>query len=220
MCKKLSISFLIFAFMFFIGCGQSEEEKVQSEAEKIKENMSEMEKEAQNWQKSFEQMGEALSEGKKVETVDFRELRNLLPESLSGMKRTNATGEKTTSFGLSISHARGDYSDEEGTKSIDIDITDMGNMAGFAGMAMYAWAFGEFDRETDSGYEKTTTFKGSRAFEKFDTVNNSGTLSVIVGKRFIVQIEGYNVSMAEIKDAAGSVDISRLDSWKDYGIEK
>ena len=43
-------------------------------------------------------MGAAVSGtangGKKVETVDYHKLKDLLPESLPGMRRTEATGEK------------------------------------------------------------------------------------------------------------------------------
>lgn len=164
-------------------------------------------------------MGKAMgtTNGKKVETVEFRELKALLPESLPGMTRTGATGEKTAAMGMQISTAEGRYTSGGGS-SMSIKITDIGSLSGLAGMATYAWSATEFDRETGDGYEKTTTFNGHKAQEKYNKSGRSGEMSVLVGGRFVVEADGNSVEMDAIKAALGKVDLRKLDGMKNAGV--
>lgn len=163
-------------------------------------------------------LGTATANAKKVETVDFRELKAMLPESLRGLKRTSASGEKSGAMGLSMSSAEGHYSSDDG-KSVNLTIADIGSLTGLAGMAAYAWATTEVDRESDNGYEKTTTFKGYRAIEKYDRKSRSGEMSVLVGGRFVVGAEGDAVDMDALKSALGSVDLRKLNGMKGRGVK-
>ncbi|HEY8165988.1 MAG TPA: hypothetical protein VIF83_10595 [Gemmatimonadaceae bacterium] len=154
--------------------------------------------------------------GKKVEVVEFRVLKDMLPESLSGMNRTDATGEKNAAMGMAVSTANGSYQNDQGG-SIQLKITDIGSMTGLVGMAAYAWAASEIDRETSTGYEKTTKFNGYKAHEKYDNSSKYGELSVLVGDRFVVESQGNSVDMNAIKDALGKVDLGKLDRMKNVG---
>ncbi len=160
----------------------------------------------------------AANSGKKVETVDFKELKALLPESLPGMKRTNATGEKTAAMGMQISNAEGSYSADNGG-SMTVKITDIGSMTGLAGMAVYAWATVAVDRESDTGYEKTSTIGGYKSHEKYDNSSKSGEVSVLVGDRFVVEVNGNNVAMDAIKGTIGKVDLGKLNGMKREGVQ-
>jgi hypothetical protein len=162
-------------------------------------------------------VGGAANAGKKVETVDYKELKALLPESLPGMKRTDATGEKSSAMGMQVSNAEGRYSADNGG-SMRVKITDIGSMTGLAGMAMYAWATVSVDRESDTGYEKTSTISGYKSHEKYDKSNKSGELSVLVGDRFVVEVDGSDVDMDAIKNALGKVDLGKLNSMKGQGV--
>ena len=163
-------------------------------------------------------MSGAANAGKKVETVDYQELKAMLPESLPGMKRTNATGEKTSALGMQVSQAEGRYSSDEGA-SATIKIVDIGSMTGLAGMTAYAWARVDVDREGDTGYEKTSTFGEYKSHEKYNRANKSGELSVLVGDRFVVEVDGNNVDMDAIKSAMGKVDLGKLNSMKGQGVQ-
>ena len=162
-------------------------------------------------------MAAGATGGKKVDVVDFRELKGMLPTSLGGLKRTEATGEKGGAMGITVSTAEGRYSSDDG-KSISVKLADIGSLSGIAGMAAYAWATHEIDRESDSEYEKTTTFKGYKALEKYNKGSKSGEFSVLVGGRFVVGAEGSNVSMDALKSAVGSVDLRKLDGMKGKGV--
>ncbi len=160
----------------------------------------------------------AANNGKKVETVDYKVLKDMLPSDLSGMKRSEATGEKNSAMGMTIANAEGRYRTDDGSSSMHIKITDIGSVTGLAGMAMFAWASTEIDRETETGYEKTGTFNGFKSHEKYDKSSKSGELSTIVGGRFVVEASGNNVSMEAIKDAVTKVDLKKLDGMKNEGV--
>ena len=152
-----------------------------------------------------------------VEPVDFRELKAMLPETIGSMKRAAAEGEKSGAMGIVVSHAEGRY--EGDGASVQVKITDPGNMSGFAAMAA-VWMNVEMDRETDSGYEKTGAAGGRRFHEKYDKSAKSGEYTMIVGKRYMVEVRGSGVDMATLKKAMESIDLAKLESMKDAGAKK
>ncbi|MEK7379775.1 MAG: hypothetical protein AAB075_02050, partial [Gemmatimonadota bacterium] len=157
-------------------------------------------------------------EGKATEAVDFRELKALLPEELPGMRRTSAEGQKNSAMGFTLSTAEARYESEGGGR-IHLTITDAGAVAGLAAMGMYAWAGMEIDKEDEDGYEKTTTLNGRRGYEKYNRSSNSGEVSLMVGGRFIVELNGDGVSMDDIKSALDRVDLDKLEGMKNIGVK-
>jgi hypothetical protein len=154
-----------------------------------------------------------------VEPVDFRDLKAMLPESIGAMKRASAEGEKSGAMGLVVSHAQGHYKSDGDGASIDLKITDPGNLSGMAAMAA-VWMNVEIDRETDNGYEKTGSSGERRYHEKYDKSSKSGEYTMIVGKRYMVEARGNGVDMAMLKKAIESVDLAKLESMKDAGAKK
>lgn len=146
-----------------------------------------------------------------VPVVDFRELKSLLPAELTGLKRTAASGEKSSAMGMTISFAEGHY--EAGEAAIDIKISDFGG-TGFATMMAAGWTMQEIDRETDTGFERTTTIGGHKAKEQFDTANQSGSTEVLVAGRFLVEVTGNGVTPEAIKEAVGKLDLAKLAALK------
>jgi hypothetical protein len=158
-----------------------------------------------------------MEESKKYEVVDFRELKTLLPEAIGNLKRKNAQGEKNSSMGFTISHAKADYSTEDGSQNLDIEITDMTGASGLAGMAAWGWAMAEIDKETETGYEKTTKYKGHKAYEKYDNEYQDGSIEVLVSGRYMVSVQGNNVPMEMVKKAITEIDIGKLEAMKEAG---
>ena len=156
-----------------------------------------------------------MEEGQKYEVVDFRDLKALLPESLGDLKRANAEGEKSGSMGFTISKAEADYNNEDYSQSMDIEITDLAGASGFAGLAAWGWAMVDIDKETETGYEKTTKFKGHKAYEKYDNEYQNGSIEVLVSGRFMVSVSGNNVPMEMIKSSIDEIDFAQLESMKD-----
>ena len=216
MIKRFLITLSIFLFIIF-SCGENKQNpENQTNKSKSGENMSDLE----NFAENIEKLSESFNEGKKVNPVDFRDLKALLPEQIASLKRTNASGEKSSAMGINISKAEADYRDEQENKNINIEITDLGSITGLSTLAAYGWYMAEIDKETDEGYEKTFTYKGNKGYEKYNNKYQNGEISVLVGKRFVVEINGNDVSMDEMKSALDMIDIGKLESMKDFGIEK
>ena len=142
--------------------------------------------------------------------VDFRELRALMPEQLAGLRRTNSRGQKNGALGLNVSEATGEYGEGDGPR-LEVKIVDLAAMGPLGAMAGLGWATSEVDSEGDQGYERTATFNGFKALEKYRTAGKSGSVDLMVANRFKVQIEGTNIEPAQLKAAAESLDLSTLD---------
>ena len=136
--------------------------------------------------------------------VDFRVLKEALPDKLAGLPRTSHTGQKSSFGTIQVSTAQADYS--EGDKRLDVTITDTGGF-GMAMAGLAAWSSVDIDSESDTGYERTTMINGHKAFEKFNRNSNYGEVSMIYEKRFIVALNGTNIPMDDIRDAAEKIEI-------------
>ena len=212
MTNKLLVLALISFTFFLYNCGDNKSDKPQDESA----NKTDLE----NYADKMKEASDNFTEGKKVNPVDFRELKALLPEAVGNLKRTNIEGEKVAAMGMNISNANADYSDDENASSIDLKITDLGSISGLSGMAAYGWYLVDIDKEDDNGYEKTITYKGNKGYEKYDNEGKYGELSILVAKRFIVEANGNSVSMDQMKVAVDMSDFGKLESWKDFGIEQ
>jgi hypothetical protein len=161
----------------------------------------------------------ALAAGQASDAVDFRVLKELLPEDINGMPRTSSDGEKNSAMGFTMSRAEARYETQGTNANIRIEISDAGAMTGMAAMAAFAWASMEVDRESESGYEKTTTIKGYRGYEKFDRQTNFAELSILVGGRFMVELEGNEVGIDGLKAALDKLDLGKLEGMKGFGVK-
>ncbi|HFE64505.1 MAG TPA: hypothetical protein ENK14_08860 [Caldithrix sp.] len=220
--KRIAWAVLAVVLIFAMGCSKSEKEakleKAAKQMEQASKQMEEASKQmskglsegAENLGEAMKNMGKALGADSKVEPVNFRELKKLLPDELPGMKRVNASGEKTASFGIKVATAEATYRGDDGSR-ITIKITDMGNMSGYAAMAAYAWTMAEIDRESDNGYERTTEYAGHKAFEEYNSRSKSGEIQVLVAKRFIVEVEGSEVKMDDVKNAVKKIQLDKLE---------
>ncbi|MEP6941456.1 MAG: Yip1 family protein [Betaproteobacteria bacterium] len=152
-------------------------------------------------------VGQIMTGGKDIQPVDFHELRAMLPASLPGMQRTEATGQSGEAMGVKGSSAMARYSD--GAKArIRIEIVDLGSMSGLAAMA------GKFDpnmeKETATGYERTRRVDGQLVHERYDRGAKSGEVGVLVASRFNVTVEGSGVDAAALTNALKSIDLSSI----------
>ena len=221
---RLFISIILTISVLLIsGCGKKTENPQDQEVEKSTDDDQKTGfKKLDDFVDNMKKMSEEMKEGKKVEVVDFRNLKVLLPENIGDLKRTNSSGEKTNAFGINVSKAEGKYSDEpaegEQPKRIEIEITDLGNVKGWAGLAMWAWTMSDIDKETDNGYEKTFKSGDNKGFESYNYQNKSGKIEMFVAKRFMVKVEGYNVEMQSIKNAFDEIGISKLEDMRDEGV--
>lgn len=169
--------------------------------------------------KRFEAAMKGRIEGAGVESVPFRELKALLPESLEGFERVDAGGQTTGAMGLQVSTAHARFEGSDGAR-LDLKITDVGSMKAFAALAGTGWMGVQIDKEDSDGYEKTLEFEGHPAFETYRRSGERGELKLIVAERFMVEVDGRRAKMDAVREAARAVDLAGLVKMKDVGVKR
>ena len=221
MTKKIAVTVMCLS-VALTACKSPEQKAAEDAAKRLEEAGKQMEAATKNGNlgDAMNAMGAALGAtngGKKVDVVEYKVLKDMLPESIGNMRRTNATGEKAAAMGMEVSNAEGRYENDQ-NGGITVKLTDIGSMTGLAGMAAYAWAATNVERESDNGYEKTGTFNGFKSHERWEKSSSSGEISVLVGGRFVAEVSGYNTSMDALKDAMNKIDLKKLDGMKNEGV--
>ena len=152
----------------------------------------------------------------RVDTVDFKTLEELLPASLPGMQRTSAEGESKSAVGVKASSAKADYVANNGA-GVHIEITDISAVSGLMDLA--GGLIQNTTSQSDTGFEKDVAIGGRTVHEKYDARNKHGELSIILVKRFAVDISGNGVDMPSLEQSLGQVDLARLEAMKDAGAQ-
>ena len=144
-----------------------------------------------------------------ADAVAAETLKDMLPASLAGMERTDASAERNPSMGVEMTTSHARYEAADGG-SIRITITDAGNMPRPMRAGLAAWAVVEYSRQTDAGHEKSGTYSGFKGMEEYDTKNRRGAIRVFVADRFVVAVEGDGVAMDSVQEALGKIDLKKL----------
>jgi hypothetical protein len=152
-------------------------------------------------------VGTVMSGGKNVTPVDFHQLKDLLPASLPGLTRTEASGQSGEAMGVKGSSATATYSDGA-SAAITIEIADLGSLSGLANLA--ARFDPKMEKETATGYERTRTVSGQLVHEQYDRQSKSGETGVLVNNRFGVTVRGHGVDAGQLTGALQAVDMTRL----------
>ena len=226
MIKRLALLISIILVIFFTGCDKSDKDDANQESSpNVSNNNGSDDKQVDknkngdydDFTENMKKLEDMMSGEETVEVVNFRKLKELLPEEIDDLKRTGFSGEKTNAFGIKVSKAEGKYKSEDNKQKIEITILDMGSMKGLAGMTAFAWSWAEIDKESDDGFERTFEYKGHKAYEKYNTNYQDGEVQVLVAKRFMVEIKGNDVPVDKIHSALDEVNIGDLESMKDEG---
>jgi hypothetical protein len=162
-------------------------------------------------------LGAALGSGGKVQSLAPDRLKPIVPDALSGLKRTQLSAERSAAMGMQISKAEATYSDGA-NKTLHLEIVDSGSLKGVVGFAN-GWAGVEEDKETDTGYDKTYHSGGQLVHEEWNTPNHSGEYAVIVADRFSVKVSGQAANVDELKSALSGVDLAALAAMKNEGVQ-
>jgi hypothetical protein len=210
----------IAAFVGIGACGESEGVKQLEDAAKQAEQTAKTaEGASQQAAKGLEQMAkglEALASGggsgdrKAVDPVSFREMQALFPE-IDGWTKNKSTGERMTSpFAYSQAQVR--YT--KGESNVELKIVDSGfNQLLLTPYAMFLQA--GYEKETSSGYEKSVQVAKQPGWEKWNSEGKDGELNALVGKRFLVTIEGSEIADTQVlHDIAGRIDMEKLAALK------
>jgi hypothetical protein len=219
---------LIAATCTFGACGTSNEQKASEQAQKAadqaqkaadatQKNATDMQKGAQDMAKGFEAMARGLAgaaggdpDVKPVDPVSFRDLQTVMPD-VTGWEKTNPTGERMTSP-FSFSQASVTY--KRGDAEVEQKIIDSGfNQVLFAPFTMLMAA--GYEKETQDGFERSVNVGGNPGWEKWDKGTRNGELSVVVNKRFLVQLEGHSLDdVKTLHTVLEQTDVKKLASLK------
>jgi hypothetical protein len=196
-------------------CGRAEEPKPAAQAEPAAtqpQQPQSLEKGAEQAAKGLEQMAQALAGGGSapVEPVSFRDLQTVFPD-LDGWEKGRPTGEKMSSP-VSFSQATVRYT--KGDSEIEAKIVDSGlNQLLLTPYAMFLAA--GYEKDTGSGYEKSTTVSSYPGWERWNSDSRQGELNALVAKRFVVTLEGSGIDDTKIlHEVASKTDLNRLASMK------
>lgn len=193
-------------------CGKSKEQQQAEQAAQAAQNAAgEAAKGFEQMAKGLEAMaGGAKSDQKPVDPVSFRDMIALMPD-LDGWEKAKPTGERmSTPFAYStaeVAYTKGD-------SRIGLKMTDSGfNQLLLMPYAMFLSA--GYEKDTPDGYEKSTQVNGQPGWETWDSSSKNGELNALVGKRFLVQIEGSQVGDTRaLHDLANKIDMGKLASLK------
>jgi hypothetical protein len=164
---------------------------------------------------AMETLGTLFGGGRRVTPLETDQLKVFVPETFAGLPRTHFENEKTGMAGLMISRSQATYG--EGDRRVTLEIADPGGATGLVGLA--SWASVQTSKEDDDGSERTTKVDGRMVHEK--TSRRGGDeFAVVIGERFVVNAKGSGVNLAELKSAVSSLDLDKLESMKDVGVQK
>jgi predicted small lipoprotein YifL len=220
--KVVVVASFVAALVALAGCGKKDDAGAPAATGKADAASSDagaasteeqMAKQAADMRKALAEM----NDGKEVKLVESKDLKALLPETLGGGKRAGVESQRMSHGGIDIASMKTSYDAEpsEGgdgapKPGFNVEILDLGNLGASMAMGYAAWAMTQFEKETETGYEKTTKHKGYPAMEKYDREQKSGELHVYVAKRFVLQVSGHDATIEQIRAVVDGIDVDKL----------
>ncbi len=207
---------IVFALIATVSCSGKSSEQSQDGRAQVQQGAETMADGAKEMAKGIETLGKGLAEMasdadiKPVEPVSFRELQTIFPE-MPGWERGKPTGEKM-SAPVSFSQAEVKYTN--GGSSIEAKVVDSGfNKLLMAPFAMFLTT--GYEKETESGYEKSVKVGDHPGWEKWDGEGRDGELNVVINKRFLVSLEGDDLADTSVLyELARRADFAKLGAIK------
>lgn len=142
--------------------------------------------------------------------VESSVLQSVLPATIPGFRRVEVSGGRGQDLAAAHSTARGRYEGRAGS-AVEVSLQDLGTNG-----AATAWTRMGFRAERSKsgpgGIDRTWTYQGRPAAERYETARKAGEIHVLSGSRFIVRITGTGVEAIALQQALKAVDLTKLDS--------
>jgi hypothetical protein len=218
------------AFALLAGCGQSSTQQTQQAQQAAQSAQASAQQAGQAAQQAGQAAGQAAQQGaqsfaqglaqmaqglktaqtgpdgKPITSVDFEKLVALLPAP-SGWDRGKPEGHQT-SAPIAVSVADAQYT--KGPLRAHVTITDAALSQLFMTPFTMMMSMNYQERST-SGYKKSVAYSTQPALEDWNADSKHGEITIIVNKRFVVQVTGDGFdSMDGVKEIANSVDLNKL----------
>jgi hypothetical protein len=146
-------------------------------------------------------------------TIDFRSLRDMLPDSVDGLPRVDIAGETAGVGGVQGSSATATYQNREG-QSVTIRLSDLGGLPGLEAKVEEAWESVSLSRESDEGYTRTVQISGFKAREQYEYGPRSGTVTLMAGSRVLVEVTGTQVEPSALTKAVEAMDVEAISALR------
>jgi hypothetical protein len=159
-------------------------------------------------------LGGSMGGAHRHDPVDFHKLEQLLPASLPGMSRQQASGAANQALGVKKTSATATYQGGDNARA-KVEITDATGVSTLIDMAD---SFGVSETsESDTGFEKDASVGGQKVHEKYDRHSRHGEVSALVARRFAIEVSGDNVSIEDLERALSSIDLEALKAMQEAG---
>ena len=165
---------------------------------------------------AIEGLGALLGGGKHVDPMDIDQLKPFVPDTFAGLPKKSSNAEKNGIAGLMVSKAEATYGDD-GQKRVTLEVSDTGGVSGLMGLATWVGVQGE--KDDDSGTERTQKVNGRLVHERTSKRGGDNEFGIVLGERFMVSAKG-TVDLNTLKAAVQTLDLARLESMKDVGVQK
>jgi hypothetical protein len=144
-----------------------------------------------------------------IEVVNFSKLLPLLPDPPAGWSAEKAEGSTDDAGGFTLTTAHRDYKKGEADTApiASISILDSAGNPDYVATTTAAW---KESSSTPEGYAKPVTIDGNPGFETYENDSKRGALSVMVAKRYLVQIETQGQDPKELQDWVKRIDLKKL----------
>ncbi|MEN9206243.1 MAG: hypothetical protein Q6K70_10605 [Thermostichales cyanobacterium DRC_bins_46] len=190
--------------MVALGCGGRSSEQVREGQVDVNDPMAVM-GELGRLGEQAEQLARDLENAEPITPVAFGDLVAWLPAPPSGWEADEPTGSSTTMGEWSVSQAERRYTQGEMT----IRISVMDSTANPSLMLPITMA-SAFKQESTTGFERGITLGSHVGVEKYDRPSQSGSLMVLVNRRFVVDIQGQGIGETQLREWWDRLDIEGL----------
>lgn len=145
--------------------------------------------------------------------VPFEKLMALLPEAPTGWSAEKPTGSTAEMDGFKLSTATRIYQkgDADDAPVVTVTLIDAGGHPSYFDLTTSSW---KNETKTAEGYDKPVEIDGMPGFEHYAKASNTSSLSVIVAKRFFIQIECTNGEQKELREWLKKIDVKKLAALK------
>ncbi|MFP2997838.1 hypothetical protein ABN763_18135 [Spongiivirga sp. MCCC 1A20706] len=201
---KTRYKLIAFAFgitLFCVACSEETKNKIEQVKQGVSSTTSFV-KDANSVQTEIERL-------QKLTPISNEQLKTWLPESVAGLKRA---GFKVGQAGyMKINSVEGTYKDESSKKRLKVQVIDGAGPTGSVLIPSYG-LLGNIDSEMEDEYkhEKTVTVGGIKARQTFNKKRTSTTLTFLYNKRFMVQVDGTDMTPEETWGMVKKIQLKKL----------
>ena len=145
-----------------------------------------------------------------IETVEVEALEPLFP-TMSGWERGEVQGEKSIEP-VGVTEVHLEY--RKGQALVAASIVDSGLNASYLAPFTLFIAQG-YKKESPTGYERAVKVGDYPAWERWDSDAKNGELNVLVGRRFVVQLDAIDIENTKVlHEFMQKVDLKKLGEAK------